>query len=493
MSERYTRVFALEENLYAEGLPVIISAGVLLKDNTTGNILGQLKYKNVSDKTIKGLSVELELFDNANRPLDNTVSYQYLDFSAGPKESFGTQTAIPISDNTARGFKIKIKEVIFTDITIWQGSVDELKPIPKSESLAEYYQDSALVAEYRRLCGAGSKYLPKEYCDLWICTCGEINAKGQDCGACSINFEYATDNLEKAREEKAKHDEERKRREEEDRKRAEEAARRAAEEKKQREEAARKRAEEAKKREEEKAKEREIKKKKCIKIAKIVVPIVVAVIAFLIILFTMIIPNIKYNNAVKKYGIKYVETVKNAKIGDTIKLGNYDAGNGKEEIEWLVLDKEGDKALLISKYSLLDKTYNESRTDVTWETCTLRRWLNDDFLNKAFNDAERALIQTTHVTADKNPKSSTNPGNATEDKIYLLSISEAEKYFKSNDAMKCYKSNKNDAVWWWLRSPGNGSRAASSVGSSGQLYYFGTYVDYGDFEVRPVMWISFES
>lgn len=62
MSERYTRLFALPENLYAEGSPVLLSAGALLKDNETGKVLVQLKIKNIGSKTIKAAKVRVKAY-----------------------------------------------------------------------------------------------------------------------------------------------------------------------------------------------------------------------------------------------------------------------------------------------------------------------------------------------------------------------------------------------------------------------------------------------
>ena len=74
-----------------------------------------------------------------------------------------------------------------------------------------------------------------------------------------------------------------------------------------------------------------------------------------------------------------------AKIGSHVVFGKYeqddDASNGKEPIEWIVLAKEKDRALLISKYGLAAQQYNTEWTDETWETCSLRKWLNETFLN----------------------------------------------------------------------------------------------------------------
>ena len=216
---------------------------------------------------------------------------------------------------------------------------------------------------------------------------------------------------------------------------------------------------------ERKAEERRIAAEKAAKKRKkafaIGTPIVAACIAFLIVLTTVIIPNSKYNAAVAlmnnkkydeaitafeamdgykdsenqlencyigKYGEEKWNKIKNIKVGDTYTFGAYEqdnsTSNGKEAIEWTVLDKDGMSLLLISKQALDCQQYNTSYTDVTWESCSLRKWMNGTFLNKAFNAEEQAQIQNTTVSADKNPEYNTNPGNATTDKVFLLSINE---------------------------------------------------------------------
>ena len=127
-------------------------------------------------------------------------------------------------------------------------------------------------------------------------------------------------------------------------------------------------------------------------------------------------------------------------VGNYVIFGNYPQTNDVNDnspIEWLVLESDGETALLISRYALDCKPYNERYEATTWETCTLRSWLNSEFFNKAFSTEEKQYILQSDVSADKNPKYSTNPGNATKDNVFLLSIVEANKYFKSDDARKC--------------------------------------------------------
>lgn len=196
----------------------------------------------------------------------------------------------------------------------------------------------------------------------------------------------------------------------------------------------------------------------------------------------------------------------NANPGEKVFFGSYeqdnDTSNGKEDITWIVLAKEDNKILAISEKALDCKPYNnEKYTKVTWETCALRKWLNSSFINSAFSSEEKAKIPTVTVSADKNPKYSTDPGNATQDQVFLLSIAEAEKYFSSNSARRCtpteyaIANGAERSCLWWLRSPGKYSEHAADVQSGGDIYYAGylyrTISAYdGDLAVRPAMWIS---
>ena len=207
-------------------------------------------------------------------------------------------------------------------------------------------------------------------------------------------------------------------------------------------------------------------------------------------------------------------------VGNYVSFGTYPqtkAGNDATPIEWLVLARDGDKALLISRYGLDAQPYNTDYTSVTWETCTLRTWLNGTFYNKAFSSAEQAAILTTDVDNSKNQCYSgwsTNGGKNTQDKVFLLSYAEANKYFgvtynnssntKSRVAPTAYAiaqgTGKNssyktadgiDAGWWRLRSPGVSQYDAAYVSTDGSLY--ANRVNVGSGSVRPALWVNLES
>ena len=320
---------------------------------------------------------------------------------------------------------------------------------------------------------------------------------------------------------------------------------------------------------ERKAEEQRIAAEKAKKKRKRIIAIISAVTAtctaFVILLITVIIPNVKYNAAIELYNAgKYEEAItaftelngykdsasqiteckysiamdlynageyenaiaaftelygfkdsaeqikncktsllRNASVGDIVYFGTYEqdnnTSNGKEEVEWLVLAKEENKALVISKYALDCQRYNSSYTDVTWETCSLRKWLNETFVAAAFSPEEQNIILNSTVTADNNPNYySTSPGNNTTDKVFLLSIPEVKKYFSSDAtrrnvptdyaiAQGASSSYTNNCCW--LRSPGKHSRNATLIDSVGSINSIGKTV-YDSNAVRPAMWID---
>ncbi len=208
-----------------------------------------------------------------------------------------------------------------------------------------------------------------------------------------------------------------------------------------------------------------------------------------------------YKDSTEKASLAYkkyiAEKLSQTNVGECITFGNYEQdnkkANGKEEIEWIVLSKEENRTLVISKYALDCKQYNTSYASITWETCSLRKWLNNGFINTAFTDDEKEIIATTTVVADKNPTyDRTNPGEATQDKVFLLSINEANEYFDSDEARKCkptsyavmrgaYASDVEGNCKWWLRSPGlNQARAA-------HVYFRVTSLSMAKISTTPLM------
>ena len=234
----------------------------------------------------------------------------------------------------------------------------------------------------------------------------------------------------------------------------------------------------------------------------------------MIVLNAVIIPNFKYNDAmaliesgniVDAYDILIsldgykdseeisqsiyvkleIEKIKSAKVGDYVFFGSYEQdnniANGKEEIEWIVLDIKDGKIFVISRYALDAKQYNTSCEEITWESCNLRNWLDNDFINDAFSDEEKQNVFT----------------------VFLLSVTEVNKYFNTDSVRQCMPTAYAEAngvsssgVWddknckWWLRTLGNNEDSAALVSYTGAIDEKGSYVNVNDVAVRPAVWID---
>ncbi len=190
------------------------------------------------------------------------------------------------------------------------------------------------------------------------------------------------------------------------------------------------------------------------------------------------------NELIVKYAVGHISTLS---IGDTFYYGTY---NG-EPLEWTILDIKDNQVFAITTNAIDKRPYNDTHRAVTWASCSLRTWLNGEFFNEAFSPEEQSRIMTTTVTPGYNPEYSTNAGNSTEDKVFLLSIDEANQYFISYVSRMC--NYYRDACWWWLRSPGIDQGGAASVRISGSVSYKGLDVVTADAAVRPALWINLES
>ena len=184
MSERYSKVFSLPENLYAQGAPVVIAAGALLKDNQTGRVVAQLKLRNISPKTIKAATVSILPLNTVENPLGEAIRYEYLDLSSTRDTDFGSKSAIPMPDITTRSFNAAVVEVIFADNSIWNASDAAWEALKSPEALTSRL-DNEMVKQFRFEYGSGAKNFFLEQKDVWYCVCGELNRQSEaECHRC---------------------------------------------------------------------------------------------------------------------------------------------------------------------------------------------------------------------------------------------------------------------------------------------------------------------
>ncbi len=176
-------------------------------------------------------------------------------------------------------------------------------------------------------------------------------------------------------------------------------------------------------------------------------------------------------------------------VGDTFQMG-YDSDGSP--LTWQILEVDGSRAFVISKYVLKEeRAYNETLSNVTWENCSLRRWLNSTFFDSYFSDNEKSKIVEVKV---KNNEDFWywRLGRNTEDKVFLLSRREVVDYFGTEEErIACFPDG--DTCEWWLRTPGFYWCYACSVRYDGKLVQFvnANEVNENDLVgVRPVMWVE---
>ena len=190
------------------------------------------------------------------------------------------------------------------------------------------------------------------------------------------------------------------------------------------------------------------------------------------------------------------------KKGEITKFGNYpqDGNRSISPIEWLVLDVKENEALIVSRYGLDCKQYSHDFHGTRWEDCDLRKWLNNDFIKSAFSKDEAKKIKVSGLENKYNRQYNTSGGKDTKDRIFCLSITEAEQYFSSEKDRQCrptayarnkgaYVNNSNSCCAWWLRSPGYNQIDAAIVLAVGALRLSGSLVDNDLLAVRPALWI----
>lgn len=204
------------------------------------------------------------------------------------------------------------------------------------------------------------------------------------------------------------------------------------------------------------------------------------------------------------------EEVLNTRPGKTFFFGSYEQDEekeGEEPIEWIVLAKEDDRMLVISKYGLNAQPYNLSGEKTFWNTSSIRNWLKDEFYDYAFSEEEKKHILLTENCADDDTDAQSYQGFDTSDYVFLLSVTEFNEYFNINASIQpedryCEPvPNASDEVekvdnprycWWWLRTTAMNGKKAYSVNCDKTINYGNRNVSRPQGAVRPAMWISLD-
>lgn len=202
-----------------------------------------------------------------------------------------------------------------------------------------------------------------------------------------------------------------------------------------------------------------------------------------------------------------------------------------DPVRWRVLALEGEKALLLADRLLDCMPFHAASGPVTWETSTLRSWLNGygpeenaahadyrgaGFPDMAFTPSERAAILPSPVENAPNASYQTDCGPDTEDRVFLLSNAEVfaspaaarygfyqgdgkddpAKRFRSTLYAKCrgawwspvngYRGNS----FWFMRTNGYNPESVTYICDFGYIYQRGTVCTCGDAGILPALWVD---
>ncbi len=196
-----------------------------------------------------------------------------------------------------------------------------------------------------------------------------------------------------------------------------------------------------------------------------------------------------------------------ARTGDIITFGSYEQDNnlynGKEPIEWIVVETFPQCIKLVSRYALECMRFNAGLWATGWANSDVRRWLNNTFMSSAFTAEEQSMIDLARTPNRGNSAWGVESQGDTYDKIFLLDEKEVRTYFGDQSGYRrvCsptlhavanggYINDYSRATWWWTRTPGKDLTHAVYVGNGGNLDYEGNPINWENGCVRPGLLVS---
>ncbi len=195
MSERFSRLFLQDKNLYSDNAPVIIEAGAILKDNETDKIFAQLKLVNMSGKNISAVFLQVKCYDITGKEIEGVKESQLLDLNIAPNVAFASKNLILLPEKTTRKIKGYCTNVVFTDGTTWENKEDAWESIA-CEPFAGCFAPDIEKEFLRQTHTTSAKVKPQKLNGVWICTCGKINGKSfLSCPMCKAKRDVLFENF----------------------------------------------------------------------------------------------------------------------------------------------------------------------------------------------------------------------------------------------------------------------------------------------------------
>ena len=190
MPERFQKLFSLNNIQYEETSPILLMAGNLLRDTVSGKIIIQLKFRNISSKTVSAVKVMITTYAVNGAVLEANYEYQYLDLQIPRGQDFGQKVPIYVPNLSTRSYRVRVNEVVFSDGEIWTTGDHKVFEILPQQVLKDFFKDQGLVKQYELENGVPCTFVPCEISDLWFCTCGAINHNNEkNCFKCGLELQ----------------------------------------------------------------------------------------------------------------------------------------------------------------------------------------------------------------------------------------------------------------------------------------------------------------
>lgn len=181
-------------------------------------------------------------------------------------------------------------------------------------------------------------------------------------------------------------------------------------------------------------------------------------------------------------------------VGSSIEFGSFEQNadkDGAESIQWLVAGEKDGKYLLVSKYCLEARAYDDSEdASQSWESSSLREYLNGQFFETAFNEKEQGMIAEAELV--NSFEEVENGTEATMDKVFILSSEEISEFLGDDKEVLTahFADDEQGLCWWWVRTPGYIDTYVSVIKTNGVFYSRGDSAINPLGGVRPAIWIE---
>lgn len=189
MDPRFAELFRVSPNTHHNGCPVVLSTGVLFRDNYNGQMLAQVVLGNLSKGNVVACKIEIRTFAVNGQALD-TVTYQYMDMRIAPNGFFGGNISIALPNPNTRRIHVVVREVVLDPFKVWTCEDEVQYPMPQPARIDTVLPNQRHQHYYSSIIGKPAMNAPREDQGLFLCTCGQVNMADEGpCRRCGSTFE----------------------------------------------------------------------------------------------------------------------------------------------------------------------------------------------------------------------------------------------------------------------------------------------------------------